>query len=219
MTLEQITIRLVLALLAGGIVGIERERHDRPAGLRTHILVCLGSTLITLISIDMAGESADRTRIAAQIVTGIGFLGAGTIFRAEGGVRGLTTAAGLWVVAGIGMGIGAGGATLVAGLMTSLIVFGLNRWIRIWEDRLPRRSSQQVVVSFQRGVDVLPEIFQGFHDRQVKVECVSWLSQDADRGARVQLRLVRPASAPPEDQGDVTRWLTALAGVSQVEWS
>src|SRR5688572_5146897 len=82
---------LVLALFAGGLVGLEREQRERPAGLRTHILVCIGSALFTSISIDMAGVGYDPARIAAQIVTGIGFLGAGTIFRSGGSITGLTT--------------------------------------------------------------------------------------------------------------------------------
>src|SRR5687767_6958282 len=103
MDIGEMILRLAVALAAGTLVGVERERRDRPAGLRTHILVCTGSALITLVSIGMAPGHSDPTRIAAQIVSGIGFLGAGTIFRSGAFVRGLTTAAGLWMVAGIGM--------------------------------------------------------------------------------------------------------------------
>src|SRR6476620_3521703 len=117
MTLLEMVLRLGLSFLVGGLVGFERERRDRPAGLRTHILVCMGSTLITLVSREIAGGHADPGRVAAQIVSGIGFLGAGTIFRAGNSVRGLTTAAGLWVVAGIGMGIGTGGDVSIAAIV------------------------------------------------------------------------------------------------------
>src|SRR5688500_15602544 len=86
---------LLLAALCGALIGFERERQDRPAGLRTHILVCMGSALITLVSRDLAGARYDPGRIAAQIVSGIGFLGAGTILRQGNAVRGLTTAASL----------------------------------------------------------------------------------------------------------------------------
>src|SRR5690348_13480184 len=105
MSFLDMLLRLGTATLMGGLVGVEREQRDRPAGLRTHLLVCLGSTLITIVSIEMGGTHYDPARIAAQIVSGIGFLGAGTIFRSGSVVRGLTTAAGLWVVSGIGMAI------------------------------------------------------------------------------------------------------------------
>jgi putative Mg2+ transporter-C (MgtC) family protein len=218
MTLEQMMLRLALAMLAGGLVGLERERHDRPAGLRTHMLVCLGSTLITLVSTEMAGPNADRTRIAAQIVTGIGFLGAGTIFRANGSVRGLTTAAGLWVVAGIGMGIGAGGAVMGAALITALVLFAVNNWIRVWEDRLLHREAKEVMVSFGRGADVIPPILEGLQTRRLQVEATEWLDRDNNDEAGVRLRLVRPEGIPRRDQEEVTRWLADLPGVHNVEW-
>lgn len=107
----ELILRLFLAVLIGGIVGFEREIHQRPAGFRTHILVCLGSTLIMITSLEMHnlfGASSDPGRIAAQVVSGIGFLGAGTILREGVTIRGLTTAASLWATAAIGLSIGAG---------------------------------------------------------------------------------------------------------------
>jgi putative Mg2+ transporter-C (MgtC) family protein len=134
----EITIRLFLATLLGGLVGIEREQNNHPAGFRTHILVCVGSTLIMLISMygfqdfilaNKENVVADPARLAAQVVSGIGFLGAGTIIVHGGTIRGLTTAASLWVVAGIGLALGAGfyyGAALATILvLLSLVV--LNR--------------------------------------------------------------------------------------------
>ena len=105
--------RLILATLLGGLIGFEREVRGHSAGLRTHILVSLGSCLIMLTSLyvfDIYKESAsiDPARIAAGVITGIGFLGAGAIIRSGEAVRGLTTAAGLWLVAGVGLGIGCG---------------------------------------------------------------------------------------------------------------
>lgn len=115
----------MLAALLGGVVGIERESLNRPAGLRTHILVCVGATLIMLVSIDLFRayhevSSVDPGRIAAQVVSGIGFLGAGTILREGMTVRGLTTAASLWVTAGIGLAVGTG--MVVPAALTSIIV-------------------------------------------------------------------------------------------------
>ena len=105
-------LRLLLAALLGGIIGWERESHHRPAGLRTHVLVSVGSALFTLTSLEFAsfGGPTDPSRIASQIVSGIGFLGAGTIIRSGDSdtVRGLTTAASIWLTAAVGMAVGSG---------------------------------------------------------------------------------------------------------------
>ena len=100
-------IRLVVAFVLSGIVGIEREVSLKPAGLRTHLLVGLGASLLTILSIE-AFPSSDTSRIAASVVVGIGFLGAGTILKSEEKIVGLTTAATLWVAASIGVAVGAG---------------------------------------------------------------------------------------------------------------
>jgi putative Mg2+ transporter-C (MgtC) family protein len=105
----QIGLRLAIGLLLGAAVGFERELHSQPAGFRTHSVVALGSAIFTVVSgYAFTGPGADPTRIAAQIVSGIGFIGAGTILQSRGQIRGLTTAASLWAVAGIGMAAGAG---------------------------------------------------------------------------------------------------------------
>ncbi len=107
--------RLALAVVLGSLIGWNREKAQKPAGMKTHMLVCLGSALIMMVSVDIflryvgQSHSIDPGRIAAQVVTGIGFLGAGTIIHAEGGlVHGLTTAASIWTTAGIGLACGAG---------------------------------------------------------------------------------------------------------------
>jgi putative Mg2+ transporter-C (MgtC) family protein len=105
--------RLVLSLILGGLIGLERQVHRREAGLRTHILVCLGSCLIMLTSLyvfDIYNDKAslDPARIAAGVITGIGFLGAGTIIRDSERIRGLTTAASLWFISGVGLAVGCG---------------------------------------------------------------------------------------------------------------
>ena len=106
MAIESIAIKLLLAVLLGGIIGFDREYMNKAAGLRTLILICLGSCLFTIFSIVITNGTPDRT--ASNIVTGIGFLGAGVIFKDENRVKGLTTAASIWVTAAIGMGIGGG---------------------------------------------------------------------------------------------------------------
>lgn len=122
---NEIIIRLILSAVIGGLIGTEREASNRPAGLRTHILVSLGSTLIMLVSIEGFYDIetglwvGDPVRLAAQVVSGIGFLGAGTIMRTGDRIKGLTTAASLWVCSGIGLAIGNGyylGGLLTAGI-------------------------------------------------------------------------------------------------------
>jgi putative Mg2+ transporter-C (MgtC) family protein len=115
-----ILLRLIIAAIAGGLIGFERSAANKPAGLRTLMLVCFGATLFTIVNIT-AFADADPSRIAAGIVTGIGFLGAGTIFRAEDHVKGLTTAASMWAVAAIGIAVGLGEYVITA-VATVLVI-------------------------------------------------------------------------------------------------
>jgi len=137
-----VAARLLVAALLGAAIGLEREIHDHPAGMRTHLLVALGSALFTVISIFGfvgvlgAGQSTpvDPSRVAAQVVTGIGFLGAGAILKFGTTVRGLTTAASLWTAAAIGMAAGAADYVLAV-VGTAIVVFSL--WPLNWvEDRI-----------------------------------------------------------------------------------
>src|SRR5512138_2981893 len=129
-------LEVVLALAAvvcGAIVGMERERHDKPAGLRTLILVCLGSTVFTICSYAFITTTGDSGRVAAQIVTGIGFLGAGAILHSRTTVSGMTTAAAIWMMAAIGITIGVGFPA--AGLGLTLLVRAILEGVRRWEIR------------------------------------------------------------------------------------
>ncbi len=133
-----VIVRLALALFCGGLIGMERERKRRPAGYRTHMLVCLGAALTMLISqyLQQKGLALDATRLGAQVISGIGFLGAGTIIvTGRHQVKGLTTAAGLWASACMGLAIGIGfyeGAllTCVIILLTETMLMGLDRRLR-----------------------------------------------------------------------------------------
>ena len=113
------------SILCGGIIGVERQRAQKPAGMRTLILICLGSAIFTQASILLGGEwpGADRTRVAAQIVTGIGFLGAGAIIRERGLVIGVTTGAGIWATSAVGVIIGSG--HVAAGCVFSFLIYGV----------------------------------------------------------------------------------------------
>ncbi len=122
-TVADVALRLAMAALFGGLIGIERQLKHRPAGLRTNMFICFGAALFTIVSSLMAGPQED-TRIAAQIVTGIGFIGGGVILRAGGTIQGVTTAATIFVVAAIGMCAGSG-LLFPATLATIFVIFGL----------------------------------------------------------------------------------------------
>ncbi|GAA0744034.1 MgtC/SapB family protein [Clostridium oceanicum] len=141
---KQVIIRLILCVLIGGLIGYEREARNRPAGFRTHILVCIGACISVMIQQYCTSEAialailnpgikevlkTDVTRISAQVITGIGFLGAGTIIRDKGSVKGLTTAASIWVVACIGMTIGLGYyfLSIVAFIMVIIVLLILKK--------------------------------------------------------------------------------------------
>ncbi|MCW3994307.1 MAG: MgtC/SapB family protein [Candidatus Bathyarchaeota archaeon] len=126
-------IRLILGFVLSGIVGLEREVSLKPAGLRTHVLVGLGSTLLTILSLQ-AFPGADPSRVAASIIVGIGFLGAGTIIKTEEKIIGLTTAATLWIVASIGVATGAG--FYVLAIVATILAFSVLR-LDVFE-RVPR---------------------------------------------------------------------------------
>jgi putative Mg2+ transporter-C (MgtC) family protein len=159
----QITANLMLALAAGAIIGLERSHHGRPAGFRTHALVCLASGLLMLITVNysrllaipgLEGVSIDPTRMAQGIMTGIGFLGAGVIIKEGMSVRGLTTAASIWVTAAIGVLIGIG-FYFAAGIATVLTlgVLSVFRWI---ERKMPIEFYAKLTVGFVREAR-LPE--------------------------------------------------------------
>ncbi|MBU5425848.1 MgtC/SapB family protein [Tissierella pigra] len=150
--------RLLLSAIVGGLIGVEREANNRPAGLRTHILVTLGSTLIMLISIDgflKLNDSVPRgdpARLAAQVVSGIGFLGAGTIMRTGNNISGLTTAASLWVCAGIGLAIGSG--YYLGAVVTTVIVLTTLTSVGIFENRIlvKKYKTIEVIATNRPGI-------------------------------------------------------------------
>jgi putative Mg2+ transporter-C (MgtC) family protein len=168
-----IALHLVIALAAGGIIGLERSYHGRPAGFRTHALVCLSSCMLMILTVyqetwfsaySLERISVDPTRMAQGIMTGIGFLGAGVIMKEGLTVRGLTTAASIWITAGIGIMIGVG-FYFPAGIGTALtlIVLSVFRWI---ERKMPIEFYANLTVAFVRNA-VLPEAeLRGMVERQ-----------------------------------------------------
>lgn len=185
---------LLLALLLGGLIGWERERHARPAGLRTHILVCVGATLITQVS-QSFGPNGDR--IAAQIITGVGFLGAGTIIREGTGglVHGLTTAASLWAIAGVGIAVGYGGLYAELGAVTTLIIlFTLTLLNTFEEDLIRQRRHQALTVVFKPDRDPLDAVhvmLDHLHQQNVQTRDLKLEKMANSEMAHLQVTLAR----------------------------
>lgn len=163
-----IVIRIFLALILGGAIGIERSRKRQAAGLRTYILVCLGAAVVMMLSdfITLNSPDSDAGRLGAQVISGIGFLGAGTILvTSKNRIKGLTTAAGLWAAACVGLTVGAGFYTLgIIGSLTIIVVFTILPAIEVLFRRktqffelhveLDDRSNLKDLVNFLRGIDV-----------------------------------------------------------------
>lgn len=139
-TLISYFLRLILACVLGGMIGLERDLHGRNAGIRTNMLVCVGAALFTIVSISVRG--ADPSRIAAQIVCGIGFLGAGAILKDGFNIRGLTTAAYMWFIAAVGISCGLGQWVLSS--VGAIGVLGLTISVKCMERMLPRRLSMHI---------------------------------------------------------------------------
>ena len=218
----EVLLRVVLAGVLGGAIGFEREIREREAGLRTHMLVAVGAALFTLVSAygwhdfhfsSRTGVTYDPTRIAAQIVTGIGFLGAGAIIRQGLSVRGLTTAASLWVVAAIGLASGAGYYS--AAVITTVVVL-VSLWplrilaYRIIERMRPGEKRLEVDLRANESPSILIEALER-HGGVVR----SFELEDAHDRRRVLLD-VRLASAQPHA---VTAELMRLEPVLGVRWT
>ncbi|HYD51405.1 MAG TPA: MgtC/SapB family protein [Gemmatimonadaceae bacterium] len=183
----------MLAVFLGGAIGLEREIAGKPAGLRTNILICLGSALLTDVSMRLAlapgARIADPARLAAQIVTGVGFLGAGTIMQAKGKITGLTTAATIWVVAAIGITVGAGlyFEAIGAGVLVAIVLGGLGKL----EHRARRaRRSVRMVIRTAPGVPQ-DEILDLIEHQGIRVQGQKIYDHRDDRV--FELRLVGPA--------------------------
>ena len=161
-------VKIGMAVLIGGIIGAEREFRDKAAGFRTIILITVGSALFTIFSASM-DPGFTRTRVAANIVTGIGFLGAGAIVREHGRIGGLTTAATIWLSAALGMGIGAGELVFVA-VSTFIVIIVLLVFPRLelWIDRIRESRTYKIIVSTSKA-DKIEEINDALAAHELKV--------------------------------------------------
>ncbi|MEX2211715.1 MAG: MgtC/SapB family protein [Gaiellaceae bacterium] len=220
---DEVTIRLVLAAVLGGAVGLERELREREAGLRTHLLVSVGAAVFTLVSAygfaDFryglnTGITLDPTRIAAQIVTGIGFLGAGAIIRQGLSIRGLTTAATLWVVAAIGMASGAGYYS-VAVIGTGLVLFSLYP-LRLLAYRVVvriRPEEGRLAITLPPGTAAAPVLAE-LEQTGARIDSLQIDESSTERVVVAELHLPQPLRP-----ADLVDRLHGLEDVRRVEWT
>ncbi len=188
-----LALKLFIAVLLGGAIGLERQIAGKPAGLRTNILICLGSALMMDLSINLTGADGrvgDPARLAAQVITGIGFLGAGTIMQSKGTITGLTSAATIWAVAAIGLSIGAG--FYVEGLGTTAMVMIVLLVIGNLEHKLVR-TNRTIPMTVRAAVNTdFTPLQQLLHDEGIKV--IERSNYDHPRDRVFELRLRGPAT-------------------------
>lgn len=184
----ELMLQLVLATVLGGAVGLERELEGKPAGLRTNILICIGSALYTKLSMSIAGPSVDPTRVAAQIVTGVGFIGAGTILHARGAVVGLTSAATIWVVAAIGLALGARFYLEAVGttLLVIVVLQGLGRVENFIERRVSAKS--RITIHAHPDPQVVAELESVVRRVGIEIERQVSRRENTDLVMELQLR-------------------------------
>lgn len=220
--LGSVFLRMLLALVLSGLVGYEREHASRPAGFRTHILVGLGSSLVMVTAEFIArqadtGTPFDITRMGASVISGIGFLGAGTIIRNGSSVKGLTTAASLWAVACIGLAAGGGfyAGAIIATLLTFMALIPLKRLEKKFLDRYGDRSLLIILRYYSTDVQHILRIAE---DMDLSVRKLQLLPLDEEEAANENVRLRLTAShLPPDKKARLVEEIYKLTTVIKVE--
>ena len=186
MSIEVIAVRLLTAIAIGGAVGYERKYNNRPAGFRTHILVCVGAAVISMIQLHLmynileismknpntaAVIKTDLGRLGAQVISGVGFLGAGTIIREKGSVKGLTTAASLWVVACIGLAVGWGfyALSILSAICVVVTLVSLKKFENLYRMRIDYRN---------QSISIGDELQRYFLENKIKIKNIEYLIED-----------------------------------------
>ncbi|MEO8835380.1 MAG: MgtC/SapB family protein [Caldimonas sp.] len=217
----EIVVRLAGAALLGAVVGLERERHEWAAGLRTHMLVCVGSALVMLVSMYGFAEvqsdphiSFDPSRVAAQVVSGIGFLGAGTIlFLRQEVIRGLTTAASLWTITAVGIAVG--GGLYVAAVATTAIALIILALVRPLERRIfGRQNSRQLTVIVDQHFESLQEIETIVERLGAQISQLTVVRGDAGTHDSIRVSFVRSVSK--KQMLTMVNELRPIAGVQEI---
>ena len=208
---------MLLSCILGGLIGYEREARHKSAGLRTNILVCLGSCLVMMISVDIRdGTSADAARIAAQVVSGIGFLGAGAIMKEGLSVVGLTTAACLWVVAGVGLAVGLG--FYIGAVMTTGFVFLVLGVFGRYDSWMVREDNFAVVVVAENTPGVVRAVSDFLAAQDYFMHGIRIRMREGDYARRSEPVLeVEVSSKTKIDRGEIMEMIRGIEGVIKAE--
>ncbi|MFM0076718.1 MgtC/SapB family protein [Paraburkholderia sediminicola] len=218
----ELIARLLFAAVLGGVIGFERERFAFPAGLRTHMLVCVASSLVMIVSAfgfedtrSMPNIALDPSRVAAQVVSGIGFLGAGAILLRGEVVRGLTTAASVWAVAGIGLA--AGGGLYVLALAATVIILTTLTWVKPVARQLRTKGKlrRELRLQVDRGAITLPVLCRVFGDDGPRIRQIS-VSADDDNEQH-ELITISLSRMSADEFVAYRNMLCGLIGVREVE--
>ena len=200
-------LRMVLAVVCGGIIGYERSRRRKEAGLRTHIIVAVGSALLMIVSkygfmdvLEIPGMRVDAARIASNVITGISFLGAGVIFIREASIKGLTTAAGLWAMAGVGLAIGAGMYSV--GIFATILVVLIQIFTHGSLQKLDGPVFETFVITYKESPKGMEKLREQLKQRNIQVHHIQM--EKMENGAiRVELELSREHSITCTDLAEL----------------
>lgn len=227
----EVVVRLLLAILIGGLIGYEREFKNRPAGFRTHILVCIGACTISMIQLYDVQETinlimakpqlsgalkADIGRIGAQVVSGIGFLGAGTIIHEKGSVKGLTTAASLWVVACIGLAVGLGyySLSILSAIAVAISLVALKKF----ESRfLDKTNIIKIEIEYLDKKEMVQKVDNYFESKNVKIKNIEFLLEEELEDSNAYMKSLYTVVAPRYIRtGEIVKGLALLNEVVRV---
>lgn len=195
-------LKLLLAAILGGLIGYERQSSHRPAGLRTHILVCIGSALVMITSqyifeVYRGIATLDPARLGAQVISGIGFLGAGTILRDGSTIKGLTTAAGLWAVSCVGLAIGSG--FYFGGISAAILVYITLQLSKDWEVSIDTKtSSRKIKIVAENRPGMLGSIEAKFAETDIKIKSIKIIPSDNKECIKLLLYVKYPGATARE---------------------
>ncbi|MHB1455122.1 MAG: MgtC/SapB family protein [Saccharofermentanales bacterium] len=212
LTYTDILLRLGIAIAVGFFIGLEREQHHRPAGIKTHILVCMGATVVSLIQLEMVADvvgqitanpaladvlKTDYGRLGAQVISGIGFLGAGTILRTKGSIKGLTTAATLWLVACVGLGVGMGYyfISISAAILGMLVLTFLRLLQKSIAQKKGTKEIDFVLINKKETMSLIAEYFQS---KDIRINSIDFPEEqdEIDYRDKPAIRCIYKVSLP-----------------------
>lgn len=200
-------LRMLLAAVCGGVIGYERSRRRKEAGLRTHIIVAVGAALLMIVSkygfvdiLEIPGMRVDASRVAANVITGISFLGAGVIFVREASIKGLTTAAGLWAMAGVGLAIGAG--MYEVGIFSTALLILIQTFTRGNLQKLDGVVYETVAITYKDAPDELEELKKQLKARNIVIHHIQ-MEKLEDGAVKVELEVSREHAITCTDFADI----------------